>query len=698
MVSLRNFGVLLLLAWRNLFSHKVKNIIVGLLIAFGTFLLVLGSALISSVEKSMSKSITGSVAGHLQVHDEDARDDLALFGGEFIGTPDIGSITDFKKVKEVISKVPNVKAVVPMGIDTAEFYSASELDRAIEDLRTALQNSDQKRIGIITPKIRTMAERLEEEYRNRQKVMANLGELKEAFEHIQVAKSDEFWNGIAERPDEAIEFLDTKLAPLVDENEGMFLRYLGTDLHLFAKEFDRFEIVEGEMPPFGARGLILSQNFYDNSIRNRVARFFDYIKEDRDLMYKKIATDPVLKNRVERMARQYRLITFQLEPEQAEALSGKLKKTFGIEKGTIEEMVQTYLTVDDENFDERYQFFFDEIAPMIKLYLFDVGDVITIRGFTKSGYIKSVNVKIWGTFKFNGLEESDLAGGHNLLDMLTFRDLYGMMTTEKKKELAGIQKEVAVADVSAEDAEAALFGGGGEIETLKEGDHGFDEFEGIDLRKEVISGQILDQQRHDQEAIDNGIAINAAIVLNDPSLIDETLTNVKNASEDAGLGLNVVDWQTASGMVGQFTRLVKVVLYVAIFIIFLVALVIINNTMIMATMERTVEIGTMRAIGGQRGLVLSLFLVETGFLGMIAGTIGAALGALLVILLGSTGLPAPSDIFVFLFSGNHLYPEVGLIHLVVAFLVIIVVILLATFYPAWMATRIQPVIAMEARE
>ena len=57
------------------------------------------------------------------------------------------------------------------------------------------------------------------------------------------------------------------------------------------------------------------------------------------------------------------------------------------------------------------------------------------------------------------------------------------------------------------------------------------------------------------------------------------------------------------------------VLFVAIFIIFFVASVIINNAMTMATVERVAEIGTMRAIGAQRSFVMWIFMIETLALG-----------------------------------------------------------------------------------
>jgi len=55
----------------------------------------------------------------------------------------------------------------------------------------------------------------------------------------------------------------------------------------------------------------------------------------------------------------------------------------------------------------------------------------------------------------------------------------------------------------------------------------------------------------------------------------------------------------------------------------------IMNTMYTAVLERTNEIGTMKAIGAKNSDILTIFLVESGLLGLIGGGIGVAAGMLL---------------------------------------------------------------------
>ncbi|MDD5147982.1 MAG: ABC transporter permease [Candidatus ainarchaeum sp.] len=60
----------------------------------------------------------------------------------------------------------------------------------------------------------------------------------------------------------------------------------------------------------------------------------------------------------------------------------------------------------------------------------------------------------------------------------------------------------------------------------------------------------------------------------------------------------------------------------------------IMNTMIMSVMERTSEIGVMKAIGATNGLILSIFILEAGLIGLFGGIIGVTLGYGLAFLVG----------------------------------------------------------------
>lgn len=698
------FKVLAVMALRNLFAHKVKSLFVGALMAFGTFVFVFGTAMLDSVQGTMTESITSSMAGHLQIYDKDAKDKLALFGSGFMAADDVGHIDDFAKVKEIVEGLPGVKAVVPMGLGFSMTSSPSQLDRTLTELRTAQAGGPARAAdaGVLRARVRELATQIGADLELSKKLAADQEKLARHTAIVQRATSDQFWQEYAADPAAGIEWLDLQLGPAGGEGWLYYLRYVGTDPSTFAKRFDRFELVEGEMIPEGKRGFLFNKNSYDKFIKHPVARSLDKVFEEVTVKGKRIADDPSLKERIARNSRAYRKVVEQLSPPDAAALLTELRRLLPEVQGELPELVQAYLLVDDDSLAARHAHFHEHIAPRIRLYEFRPGDVITLRGFSKSGYMRAVNVPVYGVFNFRGMERSDLAGGQHLVDLMSFRDLYGLMTTERRAELDAMKAGVGITDLNAADAEAALFGGGDSAAAAAAPDAqgrdavAFDEFARVDIKRG--SGEQIIGGDYTRAELESGVALNVAVILDDPDDLWPQRQKVQDALTAAGLNLQVVDWRTASGMVGQYIVAIRVVLYIAIFIIFLVAVVIINNSMVMATMERIQEIGAMRAIGARRRFVLTMFLMETLTLGVLAGAVGAAAAAALVTFLGVQGIPAPHDVLVFLFGGPRLHPSFGIGNLAVGLVAVVVVSLASTLYPARIAARVQPIVAMSPRE
>lgn len=689
--------LLLQVAFRNLFRHWVKSSIVGAIMAFGAFLIVFGLAHVSSIRDAMEKSVTDSISGHLQLYDEKAKDDLALFGGMGMGRPDNGIVTKFEQVRATVGAVPNVDTVVPMGLDVAFLNAGSELDQSLQELRTAVNKSDTRAIRLVRDRIRQQIEVLEEEAQNLAALSSDTSKTAEISELLARGKSDAFWAEFDREPLPALEWLDNKIAPIEGEGKTLFLRYVGTDLNLFEKKFDRFEIVQGTQVPEGKRGLLVNQKFMEDWVKNLVARELDKLKKSRD-EGKTFAADTALQEQIKRMSRQYKRVMYQLDADEAAELEPALRTFLGGAQGDLPSLLQSFLLVDDANFDARYKFFYDTVAPRLKLYEFKAGDTITVKSWTRSGYQRSLNVKVWGIFSFKGVESSALAGSFSLTDLATFRDLLGLMTAERKAELSAIKAKVGVKDVSRDDAEADLFGEASDVSATVAAVPA--EVPAAPTTEEVLAAATGETWDLPVTEVDRntGVIINAAVILKDPSLLRVTKPLVEAAIKEAGLGLKVIGWQESAGIVGQFILVVQLVLFVAILIIITVALVIINNTMVMATMERTGEIGTMRAIGAQRSFIVALFLLEGFALAVLAGLVGSALALGAVAVLGSVGVPAPNDFLVFLFGGPRLYPAISGLHVVFALIVTAVVGFVSAAYPAFLATRVQPIEAMRAED
>jgi len=92
----------------------------------------------------------------------------------------------------------------------------------------------------------------------------------------------------------------------------------------------------------------------------------------------------------------------------------------------------------------------------------------------------------------------------------------------------------------------------------------------------------------------------------------------------------------------------------------------IMNTMLMSVLERTKEIGLMKALGATNQQVLTQFITEAAIIGLIGGTIGTIIGiifaTIISILAKNNGIELPINISIELISGAMVFAiTVGII-------------------------------------
>ncbi|HVZ79966.1 MAG TPA: FtsX-like permease family protein [bacterium] len=681
------------IALRNVFSSFL-NVVIGLILLVGTLLFVVGGSLVNSMDKAMSRSIIGSIAGNLQVYQASSKDSPSLF--EQWQIPDLDPIPDFSRIKGPLLQHPNVAAVVPEGINTAILVYGNTIDQVLEKLRkgeTPGTRLPREKIESLKAHVRQMITVIQTDMGKLGKIAAKDAVDPQALRDLAKASSPGFWRTFDADPLDHLEFLENHIAYLVPDSDQIFLGYVGTDLDSFTKSFDRLQIVDGQAVPPGHRGMLLSKYTYEEQFKLKAAHRLDQIHEALTEKHKKIAKDPDLQDLVKQNRQQTREIVLQLDPLSTKKAVSILQGVLGSKETEVAKLLSAFFDTDDANFEARYKVFYDQLAPLVDLYRIKPGDFLTIKAYTKSGYVQAVSVKVYGTFQFKGLEKSGLAGGMSLMDLMSFRDLYGYITPDKIAETQALKKAAGATYVPRDKAEEELFGGS-ESSVVQETHQ-----KKIDVAKEMGSAHKVDRadlvhRTYSPEEMEKGVALGAAIILKDPSKMKQTLKELQEISDRDKLGLKVIDWQKAAGNLGQFVFVAKGILYFATAIIFVVALVIINNAVVMATLQRVREIGTLRAIGARRAFVLAMVLTETVVLGLVFGTVGALLGTLWVGYMGKAGIPAANDFLYFFFSGPKLYPWVNPGSLIGAFFVVLIVTCISALYPALMATRVSPVTAM----
>lgn len=782
---LSKIAVLVQIAFANIFS-SLLNVFIGLVLLFGAALLVIGASLFSTLDGSLSHSIVDSISGHLQVYGSHSKDPLEIYGKIDGSDSNLAPIEDFKALKTKLLTVPNVSKVVPMGGSTALISSGNTVDVTLEKLRTLYRNQDNE-LTKLTPE--AFAEQLESRKRHVQSIVAVLSKDLERAKELVVpsaedlesiaalakASTPEFWASFDADPLAHLEFLENKVAPVVADSDLLFIRCLGTDLDAFQETFARMTIVEGAKVPTGHRGILLPRFFYEEALKLKNARRLDKIR-DALAAGRKLAdqTDKELQRFVKENQAQTREIVLQLDGLATKKVTANLQALLKSTEPDLSALLPQFFSVTDDNFEARYAFFYKELAPLLSLYRVKVGDEITLRSFGRSGSLETASVTVYGIFELRGLEKSPLAGANALLDIVTFRDLYGFLTAERRAELEAMKAAAGASQLSRDNAEAALFGGDAEVVT---------EVKAAPIEQDVTKGNGPVKKRKptfDLRELDEGMVLNAAVLLADgsplaqvtaaeaverllahdkakpneaiiaaakqlaetgqlpfvinsalrdavaleatratgadplttgpllalqqalkaerASISPEAATTIDQFIEAARPAVWVVSWNSAAGFLGKFIDFFRLLLVAVVFAFAFIALIVVTIGMTIATLQRTSTIGTMRAIGAQRGFVVAMVLSETVVLALAFGLAGAGVGAAIVTYLHHAGIPAFRDELYFFFSGPVLRPELTAGELVLSVAVTLVVSVLAVLFPTALATRIAPVTAMQATD
>ncbi len=108
--------------------------------------------------------------------------------------------------------------------------------------------------------------------------------------------------------------------------------------------------------------------------------------------------------------------------------------------------------------------------------------------------------------------------------------------------------------------------------------------------------------------------------------VDEIADRVQLALRDRGSNVSAITYGDISSAIGTVTSTVSAFLAGIAGISLLVGGVGVMNTMYTSVLERTKEIGIMKAIGAKSRHILLLFLIESGMMGLVGGIVGTVLG------------------------------------------------------------------------
>jgi ABC-type lipoprotein release transport system permease subunit len=304
---------------------------------------------------------------------------------------------------------------------------------------------------------------------------------------------------------------------------------------------------------------------------------------------------------------------------------------------------------------------------------------MVLMGFNEANTATDIRLPVDGIFKYPAL--NTIFGSFALADIESYRRCTGFFSADDRssRPLAARDSALMALDEGGLDQ---LFGG----EEKTQAPHP----SAADARGTGSASK----SPQTPEGTDAGAYNLVLVALRDPSHAAAAQSALNALFAARKLDVRAISWKQALGPIGSLALLIKAALAVFVGLLFVVAVIIIVNTLTMAALERTPELGMMRAIGARKGFVGRMFLAETAVLSAFFGGLGIATGALATYALSALHIASTNDMLQLAFGGDTFRPTLAPGDFLLSIGQLILVTLAAVAYPMRLARRISPLDAV----
>lgn len=193
-----------------------------------------------------------------------------------------------------------------------------------------------------------------------------------------------------------------------------------------------------------------------------------------------------------------------------------------------------------------------------------------------------------------------------------------------------------------------------------------------------------------------GAVTGLEVFIKDPSKLDRVRKSVAITIEGRA---GVYDWRDTNASFFNALEVERNVMFLILTMIILVAAFNIISSMIMLVKDKGQDIAILRTMGASRGSMMKIFMLTGASIGVLGTLMGAVLGILFALniesirqwLEGLTGTELFADEIYFL---SQLPAEIDWTEVVSVIAMAFILSVLATLYPAWRASRLDPVEAL----
>ena len=159
--------------------------------------------------------------------------------------------------------------------------------------------------------------------------------------------------------------------------------------------------------------------------------------------------------------------------------------------------------------------------------------------------------------------------------------------------------------------------------------------------------------------------------------------------------VEAVNWRHAAGSTALYLYWMRMIFNIGVLIVMAAGFIVVNNTLVVSVLDRTREIGTMRALGASSLFVSLQCMIETVSMALVAGLIGCFVGSLVALGLTSLEIIFTNSFLIQLFGEGALVVGVSLGNVVEILFLMLCLGILGWIYPVITALKVQPIEAIQ---
>ena len=154
--------------------------------------------------------------------------------------------------------------------------------------------------------------------------------------------------------------------------------------------------------------------------------------------------------------------------------------------------------------------------------------------------------------------------------------------------------------------------------------------------------------------------------------------------------LEAVGWRDAAGLSAFLILLLRVLFNGGFILVVTAGVIAVVNILVISIIERTGEIGTLRAIGSSRSFVRRLLVTENVLLALVSGILAVGSAVLILTVLNNAHLRLSNSLLSSLFGSSVFLVHISFSVVLWSLLLALFLGIVASWFPTIMALRVQP--------